>query len=60
MNLEIGMVTPPLGLNLFVASGLTRMSVLRVAKAALPSAAVLLAALLLVTYIPWFSKVLLE
>jgi C4-dicarboxylate transporter DctM subunit len=60
MNLEIGMVTPPLGLNLFVASGLTRMSVLRVAKAALPSAAVLLAALLLVTYIPWFSRVLLE
>jgi C4-dicarboxylate transporter, DctM subunit len=60
MNLEIGMVTPPLGLNLFVASGLTRMSVLRVAKAALPSAAVLLVALLLVTYIPWFSRVLLE
>jgi C4-dicarboxylate transporter DctM subunit len=60
MNLEIGMVTPPLGLNLFVASGLTRMSVLRVARAALPSAAVLLAALLLVTYIPWFSQVLLE
>ena len=60
MNLEIGMITPPLGLNLFVASGLTRMSVLRVAKAALPSAAVLLVALLLVTYIPWFSRVLLE
>ena len=60
MNLEIGMVTPPLGLNLFVASGLTRMSVLRVARAALPSAAVLLAALLVVTYVPWFSQVLLE
>lgn len=60
MNLEIGMVTPPLGLNLFVASGLTRMSVLGVARAALPSAAVLLVALLLVTYIPWFSLVLLE
>ena len=46
MNLEIGMVTPPLGLNLFVASGISRMSVLRVAKAAVPSAAVLLGALL--------------
>ena len=33
MNLEIGMITPPLGLNLFVASGLTGMSVLQVARA---------------------------
>lgn len=55
MNLEIGMITPPLGLNLFVASGLSKMSVLRVARAAVPSAAVLLAALLLVTYIPQIS-----
>lgn len=52
MNLEIGMVTPPLGLNLFVASGLTKMSVLKVARAAVPSALVLLAALLVVTYVP--------
>ncbi len=52
MNLEIGMVTPPLGLNLFVASGLTGMSVMRIAKAALPSALVLLLALLIVTYVP--------
>ena len=46
MNLEIGMVTPPLGLNLFVASGLSVVSVLRVARAALPSAAVLLVGML--------------
>jgi C4-dicarboxylate transporter DctM subunit len=52
MNLEIGMITPPLGLNLFVASGLTGMSVLQVARAALPSAVVLLAALFVVTYVP--------
>jgi C4-dicarboxylate transporter DctM subunit len=52
MNLEIGMITPPLGLNLFVASGLSRLSVLQVARAALPSALVLLAALFLVTYVP--------
>jgi C4-dicarboxylate transporter DctM subunit len=52
MNLEIGMVTPPLGLNLFVASGISGMSVLRVAKAALPSALVLLFALFVVTYVP--------
>lgn len=55
MNLEIGMITPPLGFNLFVASGLSGMSVLRVAKAAIPSACVLLVALLLVTYIPQIS-----
>ncbi len=58
MNLEIGMITPPLGLNLFVASGLSGMSVLRVAKAALPSAAVLLVALLIVTFVPQISLAL--
>ncbi len=52
MNLEIGMITPPLGLNLFVASGISGMSVLRVARAALPSALVLLFALFVVTYVP--------
>ena len=55
MNLEIGMITPPLGLNLFVASGLTGMSVLQVARAAIPSALVLLFALFVVTYVPAIS-----
>ncbi|TWF75613.1 C4-dicarboxylate transporter DctM subunit [Pseudonocardia hierapolitana] len=59
MNLEIGMVTPPLGLNLFVASGMSGMSVLQVARAAIPTALVLLAALFLVTYVPAISLVLL-
>ncbi|HET7135227.1 MAG TPA: TRAP transporter large permease subunit, partial [Casimicrobiaceae bacterium] len=36
VNLEIGMVTPPVGLNLFVASGITKMPVTAVARAALP------------------------
>ena len=58
MNLEIGMVTPPLGLNLFVASGLSGMSVLSVARAAFPSALVLLAALAVVTYLPVLSLAL--
>jgi C4-dicarboxylate transporter DctM subunit len=55
MNLEIGMITPPLGLNLFVASGMSGMTVLQVARAAIPSALVLLAALFLVTYVPAIS-----
>ena len=36
VNMEIGMVTPPVGLNLFVTSGITGMSVLEVVRAALP------------------------
>ena len=55
INLEIGMMTPPLGLNLFVASGLTGLGVLQVAKAAMPSVAVLLVALLIVTFVPQIS-----
>ena len=52
VNLEIGMVTPPVGLNLFVASGITGMPITAVARAALPWMMVLLAFLLLVTYWP--------
>ena len=60
MNLEIGMITPPLGLNLFVASGMSGMSVLKVAKAAIPSALVLLLALFIVTYVPGIALAFLE
>lgn len=52
LNLEIGMMTPPMGLNLFVASGLTGKNIIHVAKAAAPSVGVLLVALVLVTFIP--------
>ena len=52
LNLEIGMMTPPMGLNLFVASGLTGKNIIDVAKAAAPSVGVLLIALILVTFIP--------
>ncbi|RRD58408.1 TRAP transporter large permease subunit [Comamonadaceae bacterium OH2545_COT-014] len=52
VNLEIGMVTPPVGLNLFVTAGITRMSVMQVVRAALPWTLVLLAFLALVTYVP--------
>ena len=52
VNLEIGMVTPPVGLNLFVTSGITQMSVLEVVRAALPWLSVLLLFLIIVTYVP--------
>ena len=55
VNMEIGMITPPIGLNLFVTSGITGMSLAQVVKAALPFMAVLFVFLILVTYVPWLS-----
>jgi C4-dicarboxylate transporter, DctM subunit len=52
VNLEIGMVTPPIGLNLFVTAGITRMSIGEVVRAALPWTSLLLLFLVLVTYVP--------
>ncbi|MBK6867756.1 MAG: TRAP transporter large permease subunit [Burkholderiales bacterium] len=58
VNLEIGMVTPPVGLNLFVTSGITGMSVGEVVKAAIPWTLLLLGFLVIVTYVPWISLAL--
>jgi C4-dicarboxylate transporter DctM subunit len=58
VNMEIGMVTPPVGLNLFVTSGVTGMSLVQVTKAALPWLSVLLVFLVLITYIPAISLAL--
>ncbi len=55
VNMEIGMITPPVGLNLFVTSGVAGMPMMRVVKAALPFLAVLFFFLILVTYVPILS-----
>jgi C4-dicarboxylate transporter DctM subunit len=55
VNMEIGMITPPIGLNLFVTSGITGMSLVQVVRAALPFVAVLFCFLILVTYVPGLS-----
>jgi C4-dicarboxylate transporter DctM subunit len=55
VNMEIGMITPPVGLNLFVTSGITGMSLMQVTRAALPWLAVLLLFLMMITYIPQIS-----
>ncbi|CAN5498995.1 C4-dicarboxylate TRAP transporter large permease protein DctM [soil metagenome] len=55
VNMEIGMVTPPVGLNLFVTSGVTGMNLVEVTKAALPWLMVLLLFLVIVTYVPIIS-----
>lgn len=58
VNMEIGMVTPPVGLNLFVTSGVTGMNLVQVTRAALPWLSVLLIFLVMVTYIPAISLAL--
>jgi C4-dicarboxylate transporter DctM subunit len=58
VNMEIGMITPPVGLNLFVTSGIAGLPVTKVIRAALPWLVVLLAALIIVTYVPWVTLVL--
>ncbi|WP_375342069.1 TRAP transporter large permease subunit [Yoonia tamlensis] len=58
VNMEIGMITPPVGLNLFVTSGVAGMPVMAVVRAALPFLAVLFVFLIMVTYIPWISTYL--
>jgi C4-dicarboxylate transporter, DctM subunit len=52
INMELGMITPPVGLNLYVASGLARMGLTEVTLAAAPWILVVTAVLILVTYVP--------
>ncbi|RPH60262.1 MAG: TRAP transporter large permease subunit, partial [Burkholderiales bacterium] len=60
VNLEIGMVTPPIGLNLFVTAGITKMSIGEVVRAAMPWLTVLLAFLVVITYVPQIALFLPE
>ena len=55
VNMEIGMITPPVGLNLFVISGITNKSMGWAISAALPWLLILLAFLMLITFIPQIS-----
>lgn len=59
VNLAIGFVTPPIGVNLFVASSLTDVPVMTIAKKAMPMIGYFLVALLLITFIPAISLALL-
>jgi C4-dicarboxylate transporter DctM subunit len=58
VNLAIGMVTPPLGVNLFVACGIGKLTLERISKAVVPFILAMVAALLLITYIPDISMFL--
>ena len=58
VNMEIGLVTPPVGLNLFVASAVSGLPVTSVIRASVPWLVLLLAFLVVVTYVPVISLVL--
>ncbi|MBT7361461.1 MAG: TRAP transporter large permease, partial [Rhodospirillaceae bacterium] len=58
VNMEIGMITPPVGLNLFVTAGVAQMSVMNVVRAALPWVGIMFIFLILVTYVPILSTFL--
>jgi C4-dicarboxylate transporter, DctM subunit len=55
VNMEIGMITPPVGLNLYVASGISRLGLTETTKACAPWIVVMLLYLLVITYIPAIS-----
>ncbi len=58
LNLAIGFITPPVGVNLFVASGIAKLKLADIAKAAMPMLGLMILVLLLVTYFPPLSLTL--
>ncbi|MFP6850366.1 MAG: C4-dicarboxylate TRAP transporter large permease protein DctM [Pseudomonas sp.] len=58
VNMEIGLITPPVGLNLFVTSAVTGMPLTAVIKAAWPWLMLLLSFLMIITYVPAVSMAL--
>lgn len=58
VNLTVGLATPPLGLILFVASSLTKLQVLEIAKEMAPYLVVHLIVILLITYLPFLTMTL--
>ena len=57
-NLAIGMVTPPMGINLYVANSMTGVPVLKIAKAAVPFLLAFFVALMMIAFIPQLSLLL--
>jgi len=60
VNMEIGLITPPTGLNLFVASAVTGMPLTRTIRAVSPWLLMMLIFLILITYVPFISLALPE
>ena len=58
VNLALGMITPPFGVNLFAACTVARISLDRIIKHLLPFVCVILVCLMVITYVPWISLAL--
>jgi C4-dicarboxylate transporter DctM subunit len=58
-NLELGYLTPPLGLNLFLASYRFQQPLVRIYRDVVPFQLAMLAAVLVITYVPWMTTALL-
>ena len=58
-NLELGYLTPPLGLNLFLASYRFEKPLVQIYRDVVPFQLVMLAAVLIITYVPWMTTALL-
>lgn len=55
LNLMIGMITPPIGLNLFIISAISNVGVIQIFRAAIPYFVILVVVLGLITYVPELS-----
>ncbi|MBD3293850.1 MAG: TRAP transporter large permease subunit [Armatimonadia bacterium] len=55
VNLAIGQITPPVGINLVTASGISGLGIGAISRASLPFIAAEIAALLVITYVPALS-----
>ncbi|MCZ8108424.1 MAG: TRAP transporter large permease [Burkholderiales bacterium] len=60
VNLAIGMVTPPVGVNLFVACGIAKVSMEQLMRPLVVFLAVLAINMLVITYVPWLSLALIR
>ncbi|MBM3521617.1 MAG: TRAP transporter large permease subunit, partial [Alphaproteobacteria bacterium] len=60
VNLAIGMVTPPVGVNLFVACGIARITMEQLMRPLWTFLAVLIACMAAITYVPWLSLALIR
>lgn len=58
VNLALGMITPPFGVNLFAACTVARISLDRMIRDLIPFVLVVLACLMVITYVPWVSLAL--
>src|SRR6202162_347111 len=58
VNMEVGLCHPPVGLNLYVASGISRVGITQLTKAVIPWLVAMLIFLVIVTYWPWLTLVL--